>query len=45
MVTLKVRHRTTYRYGKPVAPRPHRLMLRPRERLDVPRTLPFDFHH
>lgn len=31
MVTLRIRHRTTYRYGKPVAPRPHRLMLRPRE--------------
>jgi len=31
MVTLRIRHRTTYRYGKPVGLRPHRLMLRPRE--------------
>jgi hypothetical protein len=31
MVTLRIRHRTTYRYGKPVSLRPHRLMLRPRE--------------
>ncbi|MDT3687466.1 MAG: transglutaminase family protein [Pseudorhodoplanes sp.] len=31
MVTLRIRHKTTYRYGKPVGLRPHRLMLRPRE--------------
>jgi transglutaminase-like putative cysteine protease len=31
MVTLRIRHRTTYRYSKPVSLRPHRLMLRPRE--------------
>ncbi|WP_191060364.1 transglutaminase family protein [Geminicoccus harenae] len=31
MVTLRIRHRTTYRYSKPVGLRPHRLMLRPRE--------------
>lgn len=31
MVTLKIRHGTTYRYGKPVSLGPHRLMLRPRE--------------
>lgn len=35
MVTLRIRHRTTYRYGKPVGPRPHRLMLRPRESRDL----------
>ena len=31
IVTLSIHHRTTYRYGKPVSLRPHRLMLRPRE--------------
>jgi transglutaminase-like putative cysteine protease len=31
MVTLRIRHWTTYRYSKPVSLRPHRLMLRPRE--------------
>lgn len=31
MVTVRIRHRTTYRYGKPVGLRPHRLMFRPRE--------------
>jgi transglutaminase-like putative cysteine protease len=31
MIALKIRHTTTYRYGKPVSLRPHRLMLRPRE--------------
>lgn len=31
MITLRIRHRTTYRYRKPVSLRPHRLMLRPRE--------------
>ncbi len=31
MVTLTIHHRTTYRYGMPVALGPHRLMLRPRE--------------
>jgi transglutaminase-like putative cysteine protease len=31
MITLRIRHRTTYRYSRPVSLRPHRLMLRPRE--------------
>jgi transglutaminase-like putative cysteine protease len=31
MVTLTIRHKTTYRYHEPVSLRPHRLMLRPRE--------------
>jgi transglutaminase-like putative cysteine protease len=31
MVTVRIRHRTIYRYGKPVNLHPHRLMLRPRE--------------
>lgn len=31
MTTLRIRHRTTYRYRKPVSFGPHRLMLRPRE--------------
>lgn len=31
MITLRIHHRTTYRYGKPVSMNPHRLMLRPRE--------------
>ncbi len=31
LITLKIRHRTTYRYRQPVSLRPHHLMLRPRE--------------
>lgn len=31
MITLRIRHRTTYRYNRLVSLRPHRLMLRPRE--------------
>ena len=31
MITLRIPHRTTYRYNRPVSLRPHRLMLRPRE--------------
>jgi transglutaminase-like putative cysteine protease len=43
MVTLRIRHRTTYRYSKPVGPRPHRLMLRPRESRDL-RLLSMELH-
>lgn len=35
LITLKIRHRTTYRYSKPVSLQPHRLMLRPREGRDL----------
>lgn len=31
LITLRIRHRTTYRYRQPVLLGPHRLMLRPRE--------------
>lgn len=31
MVDLRIHHRTTYHYAKPVSLHPHRLMLRPRE--------------
>lgn len=31
MIKFRISHRTTYRYGKLVSLRPHRLMLRPRE--------------
>jgi transglutaminase-like putative cysteine protease len=31
LITLRIRHRTTYRYRQPVSLGPHRLMLRPRE--------------
>ena len=31
MIALRIRHKTTYRYHKPVKLGPHRLMLRPRE--------------
>lgn len=31
MTPLRIVHRTTYRYNRPVSLRPHRLMLRPRE--------------
>ncbi len=35
MTTLKIHHRTTYRYRQPVSLLPHRLMLRPRESRDL----------
>ena len=35
MTTLKIYHRTTYRYRQPVSLGPHRLMLRPRESRDL----------
>ncbi|MGC2224001.1 MAG: transglutaminase family protein [Methylocella sp.] len=35
MITLKIHHRTTYRYREPVSLGPHRLMLRPRETRDL----------
>src|ERR1700682_6328682 len=35
LITLKIRHRTIYRYGQPVSLGPHRLMLRPRESRDL----------
>ncbi len=35
MSTLKIHHRTTYRYRQPVSLGPHRLMLRPRESRDL----------
>lgn len=35
MKSLTVRHVTTYRYGRPVAFGPHRLMLRPRDSHDL----------
>ena len=35
MITLKINHRTTYRYRQPVTLGPHRLMLRPRESRDL----------
>ena len=31
LITLKIHHRTAYRYRQPVSLGPHRLMLRPRE--------------
>ena len=31
LITLQIRHKTTYRYRQPVTLGPHRLMLRPRE--------------
>lgn len=31
MITLRIRHKTTFHYSKPVSLSPHRLMLRPRE--------------
>ena len=31
MIALTIRHKTTYRYNRPVELGPHRLMLRPRE--------------
>ncbi len=35
MVALRIRHRTTYTYRRPVSLGPHRLMLRPRESRDL----------
>jgi transglutaminase-like putative cysteine protease len=35
LITLKIRHRTTYRFHEPVSLWPHRLMLRPRESRDL----------
>jgi transglutaminase-like putative cysteine protease len=35
LITLTIRHKTTYRYRQPVSLGPHRLMLRPRESRDL----------
>ena len=35
MITLRIHHKTTYRYRWPVSLGPHRLMLRPRESRDL----------
>lgn len=35
MVTVRIRHRTTYRYRRPVSLGPHGLRLRPRESRDL----------
>ncbi len=35
MISLKIHHKTTYRFNKPVTLWPHRLMLRPREGRDL----------
>jgi transglutaminase-like putative cysteine protease len=35
LITLKIRHKTTYRFHTAVSPGPHRLMLRPRESRDL----------
>ena len=35
MISLEIHHKTTYRFNKPVALGPHRLMLRPRESRDL----------
>ncbi len=35
LITLKLHHKTTYRYRQPVSLGPHRLMLRPRESRDL----------
>jgi len=35
LITLKIHHKTTYRYRQPVSLGPHRLMLRPRESRDL----------
>jgi transglutaminase-like putative cysteine protease len=35
LITLKVHHKTTYRFHRPVSLWPHRLMLRPRESRDL----------
>jgi transglutaminase-like putative cysteine protease len=35
VTTLRIHHKTTYRFRQPVSLRPHRLMLRPRESRDL----------
>ena len=35
LITLRINHRTTYRYRRPASLGPHRLMLRPRESRDL----------
>ena len=35
LISIKIHHKTTYRYHQPVALGPHRLMLRPRESRDL----------
>lgn len=35
MITLRIQHKTTYRFRQPVSLWPHRLMLRPRESRDL----------
>jgi transglutaminase-like putative cysteine protease len=35
LITLRIHHKTTYRYRQPVSLGPHRLMLRPRESRDL----------
>jgi hypothetical protein len=35
LISLKIHHKTTYRFHKPVALWPHRMMLRPRESRDL----------
>jgi hypothetical protein len=35
LITLRIDHRTTYRYQQPVSLGPHRLLLRPRESRDL----------
>jgi hypothetical protein len=35
LISLKIRHKTTYRFNAPVTLWPHRLMLRPRESRDL----------
>jgi hypothetical protein len=35
LISLKIHHKTTYRFNQPVTLGPHRLMLRPRENRDL----------
>jgi hypothetical protein len=35
LITLRIHHKTTYRFSRPVSLWPHRLMLRPRESRDL----------
>jgi len=35
LIKLRIHHKTSYRYGRPVSFGPHRMMLRPRESLDI----------
>src|SRR5271170_6768476 len=35
LISLTIHHKTTYRFNKPVALGPHRLMLRPRENREL----------